>query len=198
MCNSKPPPPTLTHATMPWTGGDAYTHGDYLWNDRRVAAVKIRQYWHWNNSALYSRSPDIRPPKSHETRPVCHFTVAAPPPCRDVLMSTKRDPRAVADNALGGLPLLASSLEWWGLWLFRRASLFLLASRCLRCLTYSFILDVLLRLACGSGGSFVLHLSLSGSLSWPNEPTEATRSSAIFVFCLCDYCSFLQVCKCDW
>ena len=64
LCNSNSPPPTLTHATMSWTGGEAYTHGDCLLNDRTVAAVKIRQYWHWNNSALYSRSPDIRPPKA--------------------------------------------------------------------------------------------------------------------------------------
>jgi len=101
LCNSKPPPPTLTHATMPWTGGEAYTYGDCLWNDRRVAAVKIRQHWHWNNSALYSRSPDIRPPKSRET--VCRFTVAVPPPCYDVLMPTKRDPRAVANSTAAAL-----------------------------------------------------------------------------------------------
>ena len=56
---TEPPPPTLTLATMPWRGGEVYTHGDCLQNDRRVAAVKIRQHWHWNNSALYSRSPDI-------------------------------------------------------------------------------------------------------------------------------------------
>ena len=76
LCNLKPPQPTLTHATMPWTGGEVYTHGDCLWNDRRVAAVKIRQYWHWNNSVLYSWSPDIRPPKSRETRPVCRCHAA--------------------------------------------------------------------------------------------------------------------------
>jgi len=87
---------------MPWTGGEAYTHGDSLWNDRRVAAVKIRQYWRWNNSALYSRSPDIRPPKSRETRPVCRFTVATPPPCRDVLKPTKRDPRACSRQQYDG------------------------------------------------------------------------------------------------
>jgi len=78
LCNSKQLPPTLTHATLPWTGGEAYRHDDCLWNDRKVAAVKIWQYGHWNNSALYSRSPAIRPPKLRETRPVWRFTVAVP------------------------------------------------------------------------------------------------------------------------
>jgi len=114
LCNSKPPPPTLTHVTMPWTGGEAYTHGDCLWNDRRLSAVKIRQYWHWNNSALYSRWPDIRPPKSRETRPVCHFTVAVPPPCYDVLMPTKRDLRAVANNT--ALHSVDQRVTWYPPW----------------------------------------------------------------------------------
>jgi len=77
-------------------------------------------------------------------------------------------------------PWLSSSLEWWRLDRVRRASLCLLASRCLQRLIYKFLLEVLLGVACGSGGSFVLHPSLSDSLSWLSEPAEATRSSAIF------------------
>ena len=90
-------------------------------------------------------------------------------------------------------PWLSSSLEWWRLGRVRRASLILLASRCLRRLIYTFLLEVLLGVACGSGCSFVLRPSLSDSLSWLVSPQRLLGLQPFFTLCLYDYCCV--VCK---
>jgi len=84
--NSKPPAPqaSCTCAIPEQEGRCTHTAtGDCWWNNRRVAAVKIRQIAILTSEtigilrvALCSRSPDIRPRKSSETTPICRVNVA--------------------------------------------------------------------------------------------------------------------------
>jgi len=84
--NSKPPAPQpLRTRACPWqeVRCTCMATGDCWWNDRWVAAVKIREIAGLTLETigilrveLYSRSQDIRPRKSPETTPVCRVTVA--------------------------------------------------------------------------------------------------------------------------
>jgi len=83
--NSKPPPPTLTQRAGPGQEG-RHTHMATTvemtgecggGKDQRDRGLDVGNNRHTTPRGALFPVPRIRPPKSPETRPVCHFTVAA-------------------------------------------------------------------------------------------------------------------------
>jgi len=102
--NSKPPPPQPLRTRACPGQEERCTHtaaGDCWWNDRRVAAVKIKEIAILTlktigilRISLYSRSPDIRPRKSPETNTCLPRQCSCAPVFYSMPALTKWDSRA--------------------------------------------------------------------------------------------------------